>query len=164
MMIMEREIITTSREKRRRVLGLFAVLLAQGMLILDASVVNVALPAMRADLDVDPAQLSWVTSAYLIAFGGLLLLFGRLGDLFGRRRVFQLGLVVFTAASIACGLANSAAVLIAGRFVQGVGAAAASSVILALIAIEFPDETDRAKAMSGYMFVSVAGGSFGLCA
>jgi EmrB/QacA subfamily drug resistance transporter len=162
--IMLEPIITETRDKRRRIGGLIAVLLAQGMLILDASVVNVALPAMQAELGVDPARLTWVTSAYLIAFGGLLLLFGRLGDLFGRRRVFLFGIALFTAASIACGVAGSAATLIASRFVQGIGAAAASSVILALIAIEFPDENERAKAMSGYMFVSVAGGSLGLFA
>src|SRR6185295_9622848 len=136
----------------------------QGMLILDATVVNVALPAMQAEFGVDPARLTWVNSAYLIAFGGLLLLFGRLGDLFGRRRVFLFGVALFTAASIACGIADSAALLIASRFVQGIGAAAASSVILALIAIEFPDDSERARAMSGYMFVSVAGGSLGLFA
>jgi EmrB/QacA subfamily drug resistance transporter len=161
---MSETIITATRDKRRRIGGLVAVLLAQGMLILDASVVNVALPAMQAELGVDPARLTWVTSAYLIAFGGLLLLFGRLGDLFGRRRVFLFGVALFTAASIACGIAGSADALIASRFVQGIGAAAASSVILALIAIEFPDENDRARAMSGYMFVSVAGGSLGLFA
>lgn len=157
-------IITEPRDRRRRTGGLIAVLLAQGMLVLDASVVNVALPAMQGELAVDPARLTWVTSAYLIAFGGLLLLFGRLGDLFGRRRVFLLGIALFTAASLACGVAGSAAALIASRFVQGIGAAAASSVILALIAIEFPDDNDRARAMSGYMFVSVAGGSLGLFA
>jgi EmrB/QacA subfamily drug resistance transporter len=161
---MNETIIMDPRAKRRRIIGLIAVLLAQGMLILDASVVNVALPAIQAELGVDPAQLTWVTNAYLIAFGGLLLLFGRLGDLFGRRRVFLLGIALFTAASVACGLAGSPGVLIVSRFVQGIGAAAASSVILALIAVEFPDGGDRAKAMSGYMFVSVAGGSFGLFA
>jgi EmrB/QacA subfamily drug resistance transporter len=164
MIIMNKSIIIDTRAKRRRTVGLVAVLLAQGMLILDASVVNVALPAMQAELGVDPARLTWVTNAYLIAFGGLLLLFGRLGDLFGRRRVFVFGTALFTVASVACGLAGSAAVLIVSRFVQGIGAAASSSVILALIAIEFPDENDRARAMSGYMFVSVAGGSFGLFA
>ena len=162
--IMLEPIITETQDRRRRIGGLIAVLLAQGMLILDATVVNVALPAMRAEFGVDPAQLTWVTSAYLIAFGGLLLLFGRLGDLFGRRRVFLCGVALFTVASIACGVAGSATVLIASRFVQGIGAAGASSVILALIAIEFPDENDRARAMSGYMFVSVAGGSLGLLA
>jgi EmrB/QacA subfamily drug resistance transporter len=162
--IMTETIVIDARTKRRRVVGLIAVLLAQGMLILDASVVNVALPALQADLGVDPAQLTWVTSAYLIAFGGLLLLFGRLGDLFGRRRVFLFGIALFTVASIACGLAGSAAMLIVSRFVQGIGAAGASSVILALIAVEFPEDGDRARAMSGYMFVSVAGGSLGLFA
>src|SRR5215467_2139631 len=106
MIIMNETIITDPRTRRRRIAGLVAVLLAQGMLILDASVVNVALPAMQADLHVDHAQLTWVTNAYLIAFGGLLLLFGRLGDLFGRRRVFLLGVALFTVASVACGVAD----------------------------------------------------------
>jgi len=147
---------------RRRALGLFAVLLGQFMLVLDATVVNVALPAIQADLGLQEAALTWVSNAYLIAFGGLLLLFGRLGDLFGRRRIFLIGLFGFTAASIACGLAPSPGVLITARFVQGACGAAASSVILAIIATEFPGDAERAKAMSGYMFVSVAGGSLGL--
>jgi EmrB/QacA subfamily drug resistance transporter len=147
---------------RRRLIGLVAVLLGQFMLILDATVVNVALPAIQADLGLRPADLTWVSNAYLIAFGGLLLLFGRLGDLFGRRRIFLVGLGVFTAASVACGLAPSALALIAARFVQGAAGAAASSVILAIIATEFPEDNERASAMSGYMFVSVAGGSLGL--
>ena len=146
----------------RRWLGLIAVLLGQFMLVLDATVVNVALPVIRGDLGLSDARLTWVTNAYLIAFGGLLLLFGRLGDLIGRRRVFLLGLGLFTAASVACGLAGHAEVLIVARFVQGIGAAAASSVVLAIIATEFPEPEERAKAMSGYMFVSVAGGSLGL--
>jgi len=146
----------------RRRLGLIAVLLGQFMLVLDATVVNVALPTIQVDLDLHPAALTWVTNAYLIAFGGLLLLFGRLGDLLGRRRIFLFGLWTFTLASIACGLATSSTVLIVARFVQGIGAAGASSVILAIIATEFPGESERARAMSGYMFVSVAGGSCGL--
>ncbi len=159
---MHPEMITPARMDRRRVLGLLAVLLGQFMLILDATVVNVALPAIQADLGMADASLTWITSAYLIAFGGLLLLFGRLGDQVGRRRIFLVGLSVFTLASVACGLAPAGWVLIAGRFVQGIGAAAASSVILAIIATEFPEPAERAKAMSGYMFVSVAGGSIGL--
>jgi EmrB/QacA subfamily drug resistance transporter len=147
---------------RRRVLGLFAVLLGQFMLILDATVVNVALPAIQGDLGMRPAGLTWVSNAYLIAFGGLLLLFGRLGDLFGRRRIFLTGLAGFTVASVLCGLAPSPATLIVARFLQGAAGAAASSVILAIIATEFPDHTERTRAMSGYMFVSVAGGSLGL--
>ena len=141
---------------------LVLVCLAQFMVILDATVVNVALPAIQVDLALSPGQLTWITNAYMIAFGGLLLLFGRLGDSFGRRRVFLIGVGAFTLASIACGLAPSALALIVARFLQGVGAAAASSVILAIIATEFPRPADRAKAMSGYMFVSVAGGSLGL--
>ena len=147
---------------RRRLRGLFAVLLAQFMLLLDTSVVNVALPAVQSSFELRPASLTWVTNAYMIAFGGLLLLFGRLGDLFGRRRIFLGGLVLFTLASIACGVAPSAGALIVARFAQGVGGAAASSVILAIIVTEFPEEHARARAMSGYMFVSVAGGSLGL--
>src|ERR1044071_8053530 len=103
---------------RRRTRALLAVLLAQFMLILDATVVNVALPAVQAGFGLQHAELTWITNAYLIAFGGLLLLFGRLGDLFGRRRVFLLGIALFTAASVACGFAGSAAVLIVSRFVQ----------------------------------------------
>ena len=151
-----------SAEARRRGLALLAVLLGQFMLILDVTIVNVALPAIQADLRLPAARLTWVTSSYLIAYGGLLLLFGRLGDLLGRRRIFLFGLGLFTVASAACGLAGSAAALVAARFVQGVGAAAASSVVLAIITTEFPEPADRAKAMSGYMFVSVAGGSSGL--
>ncbi|HUJ62774.1 MAG TPA: DHA2 family efflux MFS transporter permease subunit [Kofleriaceae bacterium] len=156
------ETITSDRHVSGKILGLIAVLLGQFMLVLDATVVNVALPAMQADLGVAPGELTWITNAYLIAFGGLLLLFGRLGDRIGRRRVFVLGVELFTLASIACGFASNAPVLIAARFVQGIGAAGASSVILAIIATEFPRPADRAKAMSGYAFVSVSGGSLGL--
>jgi EmrB/QacA subfamily drug resistance transporter len=150
------------RTIQRHSLGLVAVLLGQFMLVLDATVVNVALPAIQHDLELTSGELTEVTSAYLIAFGGLLLLFGRLGDQLGRRRIFVLGIEVFLLASIACGVAPGAVSLIAARFIQGVGAAAASSVILAIIAAEFPHPEHRAKAMSGYMFVSVAGGSTGL--
>jgi EmrB/QacA subfamily drug resistance transporter len=164
--IMLDEIVTGTEPARsaptRRMRGLFAVLLAQFMLILDATVVNVALPAIRSSFELEPANLTWITNAYMIAFGGLLLLFGRLGDLLGRRKIFLSGLALFTLASVACGLAPSAAALIIARFVQGIGAAAASSVILAIIVTEFPEEDQRARAMSGYMFVSVAGGSLGL--
>ena len=153
---------TTDPASRRRWFALFAVLLGQFMLVLDATVVNVALPVIQADLHLPEARLTWVTNAYLIAFGGLLLLFGRLGDLLGRRRIFLFGLVLFTLASVGCGMTHDELVLIAARFVQGVGAAAASSVVLAIVAVEFPEPTDRTKAMSGYMFVSISGGSVGL--
>jgi len=154
--------ITEHRTVSTRTLGLVGVLLGQFMLVLDATVVNVALPEIQRDLTLGPRDLTWVSSAYLIAFGGLLLLFGRLGDRLGRRRIFRIGVVAFTLASLACGLATSGPLLIGARFMQGIGAAAASSVILAIIATEFPRPEDRAKAMSGYMFVSVAGGSVGL--
>jgi EmrB/QacA subfamily drug resistance transporter len=147
---------------RRQRLALFAVLAAQFMLVLDATVVNVALPDVQADLHLPGARLTWITNSYLIAFGGLLLLFGRLGDLYGRRRIFLTGLALFTVASAACGLAWGAGLLIVARFAQGVGAAAASSVVLAIIATEFPSPDERARAMSGYVFVSVSGGSVGL--
>ena len=147
---------------KRRWFVLLTVLLGQFMLVLDATVVNVALPTIRADLDLAPATLTWITNAYLIAFGGLLLLFGRLGDLVGRRRVFLIGIALFTVASALCGLATTAPLLVAARFIQGIGAAAAASVVLAIIATEFPEPAERAKAMSGYMFVSVSGGSSGL--
>jgi EmrB/QacA subfamily drug resistance transporter len=156
------EVDVTRPSERRRVLGLLSVLFGQMMLIIDGTVVNVALPAIQADLKMTGVQLSWVTNSYLIAFGGLLLLFGRLGDLVGRRKVFLLGIGLFTAASAACGLASSAEMLIAARFVQGIGAAGASSVVLAIIATEYPEPKARAKAMSGYMFVSIAGGSVAL--
>ena len=149
-------------DARRRWLGLLSVLLGQFMLVIDGTVVSVALPVIQADLHLTGPRLTWVTSAYLIAFGGLLLLFGRLGDLVGRRRIFMFGLGLFTLASAACGLASSAEMLIVARFIQGIGAAGASSVVLAIIATEFPDPKDRTRAMSGYMFVSIAGGSFGL--
>jgi len=153
---------TSASPSRRRALALLAVLAAQFMLVLDATVVNVALPAIQADLQLPGARLTWVNNSYLIAFGGLLLLFGRLGDLFGRRRIFLTGLTMFTAASAACGLAGSATLLIIARFAQGLGAAAASSVVLAIIATEFSAPDERARAMSGYVLVSVSGGSVGL--
>src|SRR6478752_5832398 len=129
---------------RRRTLALLAVLAAQFMLVLDATVVNVALPAIQADLHLPGARLTWINNSYLIAFGGLLLLFGRLGDLYGRRRIFLTGLALFTAASALCGFAADAGLMIVARFVQGVGAAAASSVVLAIIATEFPRPDERA--------------------
>lgn len=148
--------------RSRRGLALLALLAAQFMLVLDATVVNVALPAIEAGLHLGGARLTWVNNSYLIAFGGLLLLFGRLGDLVGRRRIFLTGIAVFTVASGACGMATGPGLLILARFAQGIGAAAASSVVLAIIAMEFPAEDERARAMSGYVFVSVSGGSVGL--
>ena len=140
------------------------VCLAQLMIVLDVTIVNVALPSIQRDLHFSQSDLTWVVNAFLVTFGSLLLLAGRLGDLAGRKRVFLAGLTVFTAASLVCGVAPSQGVLIAARFVQGVGAAAQASVILAIIITEFPIPSERARAMSAYVFVSVAGGSLGLLA
>ena len=142
------------------------VVLCAGMLmiVLDATVVNVALPAIKGDLGFSQSGLAWVVNAYLIAFGGLLLLAGRLGDLLSRRGVFLAGLGVFTAASLACGIAQSQQVLVAARFVQGVGGAMTSAVILGMIVTMFPEPREQAKAIGVYAFVASAGGSVGLLA
>ncbi len=149
---------------RRRWSTLFVVCLAQLMIVLDVTIVNVALPSIQHDLHFSQANLTWVVNAFLVTFGSLLLLAGRLGDLAGRKRVFLGGLIVFTFASLLCGIAPSQETLIAARFVQGIGAAAQASVILAIIVTEFPQASERARAMSAYVFVSVAGGSLGLLA
>jgi EmrB/QacA subfamily drug resistance transporter len=132
------------------------------MIVLDATIVNVALPSIQDDLGFSQSSLAWVVNAYLIAFGGLLLLAGRLGDLIGRRDVFLAGLVLFTAASLVCGLAQSDAMLIGARFVQGVGGAMTSAVILGMIVTMFPEPGEQAKAIGVYSFVASAGGSVGL--
>ncbi|MQA27987.1 MAG: MFS transporter, partial [Micromonosporaceae bacterium] len=134
------------------------------MIILDGTIVNVALPTIQRDLGFSQSSLAWVVNAYLIAFGGLLLLAGRLGDLIGRRRVFLTGLAVFTAASLLCGVANSQELLIAARFLQGAGGAMASSVILGMIVTMFPEPGERARAIGVYSFVASAGASIGLLA
>ena len=134
------------------------------MIILDATIVNVALPSIQTDLGFSQSNLAWVVNAYLIAFGGLLLLAGRLGDLIGRRRMFLVGLAVFTAASLACGVAQSQELLIGARFVQGVGGAMTSAVILGMIVTMFPEPGEQAKAIGVYSFVASAGASIGLLA
>jgi EmrB/QacA subfamily drug resistance transporter len=149
---------------RRRWFALAVVCLAQLMIVLDTTIVNVALPSIQRELGFSQGNLTWVVNAFLVTFGSLLLLAGRLGDLFGRRRVFLVGVTVFTAASLLCGLAPSQGALIGARLLQGVGAAMQASVILAIIATEFPEAHDRARAMSAYVFVAVAGGSLGLLA
>ncbi|ONH26437.1 MFS transporter [Pseudofrankia asymbiotica] len=136
--------------------------MAQLMVMLDTTVVNVALPAIQTDLDVSQADLTWALNGYLISYGSLLLVAGRLGDLIGRRRLFLGGIVVFTAASIACALAGSVPTLVAARFVQGVGGAFASSSVLAIIVAEFVDPAERGRAIGRYMLVSIGGGSVGL--
>jgi EmrB/QacA subfamily drug resistance transporter len=134
------------------------------MIVLDATVVNVALPSIQEELGFSQSSLAWVVNAYMIAFGGLLLLAGRLGDLVGRRRVFLAGLVVFTVASMLCGIAQSQGMLVAARFLQGVGGAMASAVILGMIVTMFPEPREQAKAIGIYGFVASGGGSAGLLA
>src|SRR3954452_1512495 len=149
---------------RRRWASLFVVCLAQLMIVLDVTIVNVALPSIQHDLHFSQSNLTWVVNAFLVTFGSFLLLAGRLGDLIGRKRVFLGGVVTFTVASLLCGVAAGPGELIAARFLQGVGAAAQASVILAIIITEFREAGERARAMSAYVFVSVAGGSLGLLA
>src|SRR4051794_14707021 len=156
--------LPTLAPDRARWAALVVVCLAQLMIVLDVTIVNVALPAIQHDLHFSQASLTWVVDAFLVTFGSLLLLAGRLGDLVGRKRVFQVGLVTFTVASLLCGIAASEGALIAARFLQGAGAAAQASVILAIIVTEFPEPAARSRAMSAYVFVSVAGGSLGLLA
>ena len=132
------------------------------MIILDGTIVTVALPTIQADLGFSPAGLSWVMNSYLIAFGGLLLLSGRLGDLLGRKRVFLSGLALFTLASLACGLAVSPAMLVAARFIQGIGGALTSAVILGMIVRLFPRPGEQGKAIGVFSFVGAVGASIGL--
>jgi EmrB/QacA subfamily drug resistance transporter len=134
------------------------------MVVLDSSIVAVALPSIQADLGFSQAGLAWVVTAYLVAFGGLLLISGRLGDLVGRRRVFLGGLGLFTAASLAAGVADDAWVLVVSRFVQGVGGALASAVVLGMIVTMYPEPQARAKAIGVYSFTQAAGASIGLIA
>lgn len=134
------------------------------MIVLDVTVTNVALPTIRDDLGFTQSSLAWVVNGYLIAFGGLLLLAGRLGDLLGRRRVFLVGLGIFTLASLLCGFSRSQEALVAARFIQGIGGALASAVILGMIVTTFPHPREQAKAIGVYGFVASAGGTIGLLA
>jgi EmrB/QacA subfamily drug resistance transporter len=154
----------TSVTGRSRWLALAVLCTGMLMIILDQTIVNVALDPIQRDLGFSQANLAWVVNAYLIAFGGLLLLAGRLGDLLGRKRVFVAGLAVFTVASLLCGLAGSQQLLIAARFVQGVGGAMAAAVALGMVVTLFPEPMERAKAIGVYSFVAAAGASIGLLA
>jgi EmrB/QacA subfamily drug resistance transporter len=147
---------------RSRWLALVILCTATLMIILDGTIVTVALPTIQADLGFTAGNLSWVMNAYLIAFGGLLLLSGRLGDLIGRKRMFLAGITVFVLASLACGLAAGPAMLITARFVQGVGAAMASAVTLGMIARLFDQPAERNRAIGGFAFTGAVGASAGL--
>jgi len=149
-------------EGRKRWWALIVLCLGVLMIVLDTTIVNVALPSIRADLGFTETSLVWVVNAYMLTFGGFLLLGGRLGDLYGHRKLFLLGITLFTVASLACGLANTKALLIAARAVQGMGGAVVSAVSLSLIMNMFTEAGERAKAMGVYGFVCAAGGSIGL--
>jgi len=152
------------RNERDRWIALVVLCAGFLMIILDQTIVNVALPSIQDDLDFSQSSLAWVVNAYLIAFGGLLLLAGRLGDLVGRKRIFLIGLTIFTLASLVCGVAQSQEMLIVARFVQGLGGALTSAVILGMIVTMFPQPTDQAKAIGVYSFVAAGGASIGLLA
>lgn len=146
----------------RRILALGVIATAQLMVMLDMTIVNVALPSIQRELHFSAANLTWVIDAYVLVFGGLLLLGGRLGDLFGRRRVFVAGLALFTAASLAGGLATGQGMLVAARAVQGIGAAIVAPAALALIATTFAEGRERRRAMTVYAAMTAAGGALGL--
>jgi EmrB/QacA subfamily drug resistance transporter len=159
--------ITTPQEQpqdRSRWIALVVLCVGMLMIVLDATIVNVALPSIQDDLGFSQSNLAWIVNAYMIAFGGLLLLAGRIGDLVGQRRVFLTGLAVFTAASVVCAVAPGQGTLIAARFVQGVGGALTSAVILGMIVTMFPEPREQAKAIGVFGFVASAGGSIGLLA
>jgi EmrB/QacA subfamily drug resistance transporter len=149
---------------RTRWMALYVLCAGVLMIVLDVTVVNVALPSIQDDLGFSQSNLAWVVNAYLIAFGGLLLLAGRIGDLVGQRRVFLVGLTVFTGASLLCALSESEGMLIGARFIQGIGGALTSAVVLGMIVTMFPEPREQAKAIGVYGFVASAGGSIGLLA
>jgi EmrB/QacA subfamily drug resistance transporter len=152
----------TAIDGRKRWLALYVLCLGVLMIVLDTTIVNVALPSIRTDLHFSETSLVWVVNAYMLTFGGFLLLGGRLGDLFGHRRLFLAGISLFTIASVACGLANSQVLLVAARAVQGLGGAVVSAVALSLIMNLFTEPAERAKAMGIYGFVCAGGGSIGV--
>src|ERR671936_232818 len=149
-------------DNRTRWLALYVLCLASLMIVLDATIVNVALPSIKHSLGFSETSLAWVVNAYLLTYGGFLLLGGRLGDLFGHRRLFLVGISLFTLASAACGLANSQELLVGARAVQGLGGAVASAVSLSLMMTLFTEPTERAKAMGIFGFVASGGGSIGV--
>jgi EmrB/QacA subfamily drug resistance transporter len=153
-----------THDDRSRWLALYVLCAGALMIVLDATIVNVALPTIQDDLGFSQSELAWVVNAYLIPFGGLLLFAGRLGDLIGQRKIFMIGLAVFTFASALCGLAQSQEMLIAARFLQGAGGALSSAVVLGMIVTMFPEPREQAKAIGVYGFVASAGGSIGLLA
>jgi EmrB/QacA subfamily drug resistance transporter len=155
-------VTSATPDSRSRWLALIVVCLGSLMIVLDSTVVNVALPSIKKDLGFSQTSLAWVVNAYLLTFGGFLLLGGRLGDLFGHRRLFLGGIVLFTLASLACGSATSQGTLVTARAVQGFGGAVVSAVSLSLMVSLFVEPADRAKAMGVFGFVAAGGGSLGV--
>ena len=151
-----------SLDDRKRWLALMVLCFGVLMIVLDATIVNVALPSIRDDLGFSQTSLAWVVNAYLLTFGGFLLLGGRLGDLFGQRRLFLIGITFFTLASLACGIANTQGLLVAARALQGFGGAVVSAVGLSLVMSLFTEQDERAKAMGVYGFVAAGGGTIGV--
>jgi EmrB/QacA subfamily drug resistance transporter len=156
--------MTADTTRDNRWLALYVLCAGVLMIVLDATIVNVALPSIQDDLGFSQSNLAWVVNAYLIAFGGLLLLGGRIGDLIGHRRIFLIGLAVFTLASLLCAVAQTQEMLIVARFIQGAGGALTSAVVLGMIVTMFPEPREQAKAIGVYGFVASAGGSIGLLA
>jgi EmrB/QacA subfamily drug resistance transporter len=156
--------MTQDMTERNRWIALYVLCAGVLMIVLDVTVVNVALPSIQTDLGFSGSSLAWVVNAYLIAFGGLLLLAGRFGDILGRKSIFMAGLALFTVASLLCGLAQSQELLVVARFVQGIGGAMTSAVVLGMIVTMFPEPREQAKAIGVYGFVASAGGSIGLLA
>jgi EmrB/QacA subfamily drug resistance transporter len=148
----------------RRWMALYVLCIGMLMIVLDVTVVNVALPSIQRDLGFSQSSLAWVVNAYLIAFGGLLLLAGRFGDILGRKNIFMAGITLFTVASFVCGASQTQELLVVARFVQGIGGAMTSAVILGMIVVMFPEPREQAKAIGVYGFVASAGGSVGLLA
>ncbi|MGV8840789.1 MAG: MFS transporter [Bauldia sp.] len=149
-------------DSRRRWLALIVLCLGDLMIVLDTTIVNVALPSIRADLGFSETSLVWVVNAYTLTFGGFMLLGGRLGDIFGHRKLFLIGLVAFTLASLACGLSTSQGMLVAARAAQGIGGAVVSAVALSLIMNLFTDNAERVRAMGFFGFVMAGGGTVGV--
>jgi len=154
--------MNASEHDRTRWLALYVLCAGMLMIVLDATIVNVALPSIQDDLGFSQNNLAWVINAYMIPFGGLLLLAGRMGDLLGQRRVFLFGLAIFTTASLVCAISQGQEMLVGARFIQGIGGALASAVILGMIVTMFPEPAAQAKAIGVYGFVASAGGSIGL--
>ena len=149
-------------QSRDRWIALAVLCMGSLMIVLDSTIVNVALPSIRSDLHFSQTSLAWVVNGYMLSFGGFLLLGGRLGDLYGPRRLFVAGIVLFSIASLTCGLAGSQMMLVVARVVQGFGGAVVSAVSLSLMMGLFTEPADRAKAMGVFGFVAAGGGSLGV--